>query len=514
MLRAAPQSARKDRWARRKQSAKTGEPRGRGAARCTAMDDEDVRLARQRVPAWVVAVAGPPALTALLLPVAGPQHATNVAFAYLLVVLAAAAGGGAWPGAVASVTSFVLFNFYFIEPLRSLTVSTRGDVGVLVGFFVTALVVSALLASLERRRTEAERQAADARLLYELSVGIAEPVGSDADLGALAAVAEGRLGLAHVAVAVRRGAELEVLRARDDDEVRRAVAGPGPGVAVVAGRLASGDELLLVALAPPGEAVDARQRSLLDAIGALSVAAADRVDQQRQRRHVEVLQETDKQRSALLAAVSHDLRTPLAAMTASAGALDDSALPESGRSALVRSIVVEGERLDRMVRNLLDLGRIEGGALAADREVVPVDELVGVVLTRVRPRLGDRHLSVDVPPDLPPVLVDPTQIDQVLGNLVENTLAHTPAAAGLVVTARADEAFVTIRVADDGPGIPAEHREAVFERFFRGGTAQRGSGLGLAIARAYATANDARLDLAATESGAAFDLRLVAVAPR
>lgn len=474
------------------------------------MDDARVRLGRRSARGWAVALAGPPLLTALLSQVAGPRQATNVAFGYLLVVLAAAAYGGAWPGAAASVSSFLLFNFTFVEPLHSLTVGTRGDVFVLLGFLVTALVVSAMLASLEGRRAEAERQAADARLLYELSVGIAEPAGRDDDVAALAAHAEGRLGLAHIAVAVRTpGGGLDVRRAHDPAAVRAVLGRPAAGTAVAAGALASGAELLLVAFARAGEEVDGRQRSLLDAIAALSVAAADRVDQQRQRRHVEVLQETDKQRSALLAAVSHDLRTPLAAMTAAAGALDNPGLPDAERSDLVRSIVVEGDRLDRMVRNLLDLGRIEGGALAADREVVPVDELVGVVLTRVRPRLGGRQVSIDVPPDLPAVLVDPTQIDQVLGNLVENTLAHTPPGAGLDVTARAEGGYVTIRVADRGPGIPSEQREAVFQQFFRGGTSRDGSGLGLAIARAYATANDARLELAETTSGTAFDLRLV-----
>lgn len=473
------------------------------------MDYGDVRVERRRTAGWVVAVTAPPALTVALVPVAGPRHATNVAFAYLLVVLAAAAVGGAGPGAVASLGSFLLFNFYFIEPLGSLTVSARGDVGVLGGFLVTALVVSALLASVEHRRADAERQAADARLLYDLSVTIAEPVG--ADLAALAEAAEQRLGLGHVAVAIRREDRLEVLRARDETALHDALDVAGRGCAVARRQLAAGGDLVLVGFARGGQEVDERQRTLLDAIAALSVAAADRVEQQRQRRHVEVLQETDKQRSALLAAVSHDLRTPLMAMTAAAGALDDASLPPARRSALVRSIVVEGERLDRMVRNLLDLGRIEGGALAAHREVVPVDELVGVVLTRVRPRLGDRALAVAVPGDLPAVLVDPTQIDQVLGNLVENALVHTPPAAGLAVTARSDGPFVAIRVADEGPGIPPQHAEAVFERFFRGGTSSRGSGLGLAIARAYASANDATLDLVATPSGTAFDLRLPAV---
>ena len=476
------------------------------------MDDEGVHRGRQRRLAWVLALAGPPALTGVLVPWVGPQHATNVAFTYLLVVLAAAAKGGAWPGAVASVAGFLLFNVFFIHPVRSLTVSARSDVGVLLGFLITALVVSALLAAVERRRDEAERQAADARLLYDLSVSISGPADRDGELSSLAELVTERLQLDSVAVAVRSTEGVQVVHSagRSTASVVSALLDSGSTCAIAGGRLASGDELLLVAYAAEGSPVDQRDRELLDAIAALTAAAADRIEQQRQQREVHLLQETDRQRSALLAAVSHDLRTPLAAMTAAAGALDDDQLPSGERSALSHAIVVEGERLDRMVRNLLDLGRIEGGALAASREIVPVDELVGAVLTRVRPRLGSRRLRLDIPDSLPAVLIDPVQIDQVLSNLVENTMVHTPEDAGLDLTATATPGWVTIRVADRGPGIAEDAREAIFERFVRGGTAQSGSGLGLAIARAYTAANGGRLEYATTADGSAFDLHLVA----
>ena len=476
------------------------------------MDDVGVHRGRQRRLAWVLALAGPPALTGALVPWVGPKHATNVAFAYLLVVLAAAAKGGAWPGAVASVSGFLLFNVFFIHPVRSLTVSARRDVGVLIGFLVTALVVSALLAAVERRRDEAERQAADARLLYDLSVSISGPAEQDGELSSLAGLVTERLELGAVAVAIRSPEGVVVVHSagRSPAAVVASIREPEASCSIAAGRLARGDELLLVAYATAGSPVDQRDRELLDAIAALTAAAADRIEQQRQQREVHVLQETDRQRSALLAAVSHDLRTPLAAMTAAAGALDDDQLPPSERSALSHAIVVEGERLDRMVRNLLDLGRIEGGALAANREIVPVDEIVGAVLTRVRPRLGARTLRLDIPDSLPPVLIDPVQIDQVLSNLVENAMVHTPEAAGLDLTATSTPGWVTIRVADRGPGVAEGTHQAIFERFVRGGSAQTGSGLGLAIARAYTTANGGRLEYTPTPQGSAFDLHLVA----
>ncbi len=472
-----------------------------------------MRRRKPLVLGFAVAVLAPPLLTALLAATVGPEQATSVAFAYLLVVLAAAALGGALPGALASVSSFLLFNWFFIEPLRSLTVSARRDVGVLLGFLMTSLVVSALVASVERRREEAEQQAADARLLYDLSVSISGPAEQDGELSSLATLVEERLGLAAVAIATRRGQSLAILRSgsRTDEQVRDTVARRTAAAAIATRPMATGEEMVLVAYPQDGTIVDERHRSLLDAITALTAAAADRVEQQRQRRHVHVLQETDRLRSALLAAVSHDLRTPLAAMTAAAGALDNDRLTGEERSDLANSIVVEGQRLDRMVRNLLDLSRIESGALAAHREAVPVDELIGGVLSRVRPRLSTRALTLRVPPELPAVLIDPVQIDQALANLVENVIVHTPTAAGLQIGASADTGWVTIRVADEGPGIPVADREAIFGRFVRGTTAQTGSGLGLAIARAYTAANGGRLECAETERGSAFDLQLEAV---
>jgi two-component system, OmpR family, sensor histidine kinase KdpD len=476
---------------------------------------DDVRMHRRTPLAlgFLIALVGPPLLTAVLAPMLGREQATNAAFGYLLVVLAAAARGGALPGAVASVNSFLMFNLFLIEPLRSLTVSALHDLGVLMGFLVTSLVVSALVARVERRREEAEQQARDARLLYDLSVSIAEPAEQDGELSSLATLVEERLGLDTVALAVRHQEAVRVLHpgGRPETEIAAMLARPTPACTVASAELASGEQLVLVACAADGVPLNEHLRSLLDAIAALTAAAADRVEQQRQRRHVRILQATDRQRSALLAAVSHDLRSPLAAMTTAAGALDDGRLSASARSGLVHSIVVEGERLDRMVRNLLDLSRIEGGALAAHREAVPVDELIGGVLTRARPRLASRTLELRVPEELPLVLIDPVQIDQALANLVENVIVHTDPAAGLEITAGACEHWVTIRVADRGPGIPPADREAIFGRFVRGGAAQSGSGLGLAIARAYAVANGGRLECADTDHGSAFELHLESI---
>lgn len=457
----------------------------------------------------LIAAAGPPLLTAVLLPVTRPEHATSVAFAYLLVILAAARGGLA-TGLFASVSSFLLFNLFFIEPLYSLTVSTRKDVAVLVGFLVTGAVVSTLFGSVQRRRVEAEEQAAEARLLYEISTAVTDAESREAELMRVGALAQRWLDVADVAVAVRQGEELMVVRdaGHPAADLRRALSLPADDPAVATAHLMTGEDVALFAYAHPHRLVDEHQRTLLRAVASLTATAVDRVQQREHRRSTAILQETDRQRSALLSAVSHDLRTPLAAISACAAALQTDRLSDFERTRLTQSITSEAERLARMVSNLLDLGRIEGGALVADREPVPVDELIGAVMARVRPRLGTRPVTVDVPLELPQVLVDVVQIDQALGNLVDNVLAHTPEAAGLGVSAAARSGWVTIRVTDDGPGVPGKDSQRIFERFSRGSTARSGSGLGLAIARAYAVANGGELEYARTATGSAFDLRL------
>ena len=454
-----------------------------------------VTYRRRQVAAYAVALGGPPALAVALHPLAGGDQATNVAFAFLLVVLAAAAFGGLLPGALASLTAFAAFDLVFVEPHGTFTVAARRDAGVLVGFVVAALVVSAFVALLEQRREHAQRQADEARLLYRLAA--TDPGSDDAgrDVVVLAGFVAAELG-AH-AVVVGTGTTVLDNGGLDDEEATTALRHPA-----ATARLADGD-VVTVAV------VGANQgRGLLDALASRVAATLDRARLRAERHERELLERTEQQRAALLSAVSHDLRTPLAAIKASASALGDASPPD--RETLRASIGVEVDRLDRMVRNLLELGRIEGGRLVAHPEPVPVDELIGSVLSRLRPHLTERRLELDVPADLPAVDVDPVQGEQALGNLVENVIAHTPLNAGLIVRAAARGGWVTVRVADEGPGIPDHDRARVFERFARGTHHGPGAGLGLAIARAYAEANGGGLDVADADCGAAFELWLPA----
>ncbi|MEO6714293.1 MAG: ATP-binding protein [Mycobacteriales bacterium] len=474
---------------------------------------------RRRLPLWfrvAVASVAPIGAGALISQFAGVRDQTNLAFAFLLLVLAAAVYGGSGAGVSASVTGFLTFNFFFIEPVRTLSVTTRRDLGILLGFLAVSLVVSSLVAGIESHRERAEREAEDTQLLFDLSVSLSDAAELGHEMREVAELAEQRLGFRAVAV-VRSGRIDDVLHGDvlhdggvPEHLLRLAIAGGAGDAAVAAAPLRGGGKLLLIGYTHGG--VDDRRRGLLTAFAARAAAAAERRASQEERERMSILQETDRQRAALLASVSHDLRTPLAGIKSAASAIATSS-SESERQLLAGSVASEVDRLDRMIRNLLDLSRIHQGVLTPALEAVPVDELVGTVLSRLRPAIGRRAMRVDVPGDLPPVLIDFVQIEQALTNLVENALQHTADSAALDISASTRPDWVTIRVANDGPGIPAEDHARIFRSFERGRSARPGgSGLGLAIARAFATASGGRVELAEGER-TAFDLTLPVATP-
>jgi len=221
----------------------------------------------------------------------------------------------------------------------------------------------------------------------------------------------------------------------------------------------------------------------------------------------------DELKNALLSAVSHDLRTPLASIIASAGSLRQPEVrwSESERATFLADIEQEAKRLSRIVDNLLDLSRMESGTLHPERGWYDVAALIDDVVGRVRPQLGERPVELRVPDDLPPVSLDYVEIDQVLSNLLENAARHTGPRTAVTVSARRSGDDVVIEVADDGPGIAADALERLFEPFFSGSrrATPRGTGLGLAVARGLVEAHGGRITAEnRPEGGALFRVTL------
>lgn len=222
-------------------------------------------------------------------------------------------------------------------------------------------------------------------------------------------------------------------------------------------------------------------------------------------REAEVARQSDALKTALLRAVSHDLRTPLASIKASVSALrqPDTSYTLDDQSELLAAIEEETDHLTRLVADLLDVSRLEAGALALHKRPQDLTELVEAVVRRLRPALGGRSVTLDAPETLPLVPYDYAQIDRVIANLVENAAVHTPSGSPIEIQIRHDDASIRVAVTDQGPGVPPEDRERIFRPFERGRVRGRGSGLGLAIARGFAEAHGGTLDVEGEPSGGA-----------
>jgi two-component system sensor histidine kinase KdpD len=224
---------------------------------------------------------------------------------------------------------------------------------------------------------------------------------------------------------------------------------------------------------------------------------------------IEVLQKTDALRSALLSSISHDLRTPLASIKASASSLlqEDVQWSDEERRSFALAIEREADRLNRLVANLLDMSRIEGGALKPEKEWYPIDELIHDVLGHMQSIVLDRVVRTDIPDVLPPVQLDYLEIEQVLTNLLENAVRYTPYETPLDVSVQVEGDQMVISVADRGPGIPPADLEHVFDKFYRvlGRTPGRptGSGLGLAVSKGLIEAHGGHIWAENREGGGA-----------
>jgi two-component system, OmpR family, sensor histidine kinase KdpD len=261
--------------------------------------------------------------------------------------------------------------------------------------------------------------------------------------------------------------------------------------------------LLVAGQAERRRAAEQREAELRGLYEHLRAMAEEREQLAEEATRAQVLERVDEQRAALLRSVSHDLRTPLASIRAVASDLrDGTAYDSDTRTELLQTVCDEAERLDRIVANLLSLSRIEAGALTPDRQAVALDELIADRLRRLGTLFRDARVQVDVPPDLPLVDGDYTQLDQVVTNLMENAARYAPPASLVRISADERNGMVELRVADEGIGVPDWERRRIFEPF-RKGEGSRSSGVGLAICKAIVEAHGGTIDVERTVGGGA-----------
>jgi len=459
----------------------------------------------------------------------------NIGLVFLTAIVGIAVRFGLWPSLLASVVSALCYNFFFTEPYYAFTISDPKDVVAVVFFTIVAIVVSNVAARARSQAVAAMARARTTDLLYAFSRKLAGVGTLDDVLWATAYQTALMLKVRVVillpengSIAVKVGYPPEDIL--DDADIAAAnwawqndrSAGRGsdtlPGakrlfLPVRTGRGAIG--VIGIDSDKPGPLLTPDQRRLLDALIDQSALAIERVylveDVDRAKRTIE----TDRLRSALLTSISHDLKTPLAAVLAAAGTLRDlaTALTDAEKADLLATIVDESERLNRFIANLLDMTKLEAGAIVPNAAPHDLDEIVGSALRRAGKILARHRVELDLAPALPMVAVDPVLFEQVLFNLLDNAAKYSPAGTTIRVRSWRDQDAVCLQVLDEGAGIPSAELEHIFDKFYRvekGDQVRAGTGLGLAISRGFIEAMHGTINAAnrSDRSGAVFAIRL------
>lgn len=487
--------------------------------------------ARARWPGYLAAV-GACGVTALLAtPLARVLELSNIVMCFLLVVVGIALRFGRGPAVLAAFLGVALFDFFFVPPRFNFAVS---DVQYLVTFavmLVVALAIGQLTAVLRQQAEAARQRERRVRALHDMS----------RDLSA-ALVPEQVAQIAARFVHAEFGARSALLVAGPDDRLLTLPGAEAPVDLAVAqwayergepaGRgtdtLPASPTLVVPLKAPmrvrgalviepaAGRALDTEQRQALQAGAALLGISIERIHYIEVAQHSTVQIESERLRNSLLAAISHDLRTPLTALVGLADTLQRTQPPlPPAQADIAGAMGHTARRMSALVSNLLDMARLQAGAVPLHREWQPLEEVVGSAVAASADALHGHALAVRLPDDLPLLLLDAPLMERVLVNLLENAGKYTPAGTALRIGAAATSDAVRLFVDDDGPGLPPGHEERVFEKFERGGreSATPGVGLGLAICRAIVQAHGGRITAHNRERdgqvlGARFEIQL------
>ncbi len=435
----------------------------------------------------------------------------DIAMLYLLGVVIVGSRSRTKPAVITAMLSIALFDFLFIPPYYTFAVSDTRYILTFAMMLGIGMVVARLTGRIHEDADRLRQRARETAAAYALSRDIGQAV----DVAGIESAAR-----RHLAQAVLAEVDLFLPglagHRPEDDPVAAWVfehgESAGPGTETLAGHEAvylplatSGTPLGVVRISSPrvADLMDAARRPQLESLVAQTALGLERVILSARNESSRVEVEAERLRTSLLSSLSHDLRTPLAAIEGAAGSL----LEEAGRSAamrdeLARTILDESRRMNRLVGNLLEMVRVQSGSLVVRKEWQPLEEVIGIVLLRLDERLAEFAVSVDVPPTLPLVSMDGLLIEQVLINLVENAVKYAPQERVIDINAAERDGSVVVSVADRGPGVPAAERRRIFEKFYRIGSAG-GIGLGLAICHGIVAAHGGKIWVEERDGGGA-----------
>ncbi len=489
------------------------------------------------------ALAGVALVTAVIGQVPGGARIANVSMLYLAAVLFSALYLGRGPAVLAAFTSFLSFNWFFVEPVHRVTVADPADLVSLLLFLLTAVVTGQLAADQRARAQQAREREREALVLYDIVRLMAEQPLAEA-LHAVADRLRRELGLEGAAIEVDELAGAPLRTAAGGDRAQRLLEQParaarfviGGGHTPTDGRSATPgrwvrvmppsqtgrrdvEGRLYVAALTRGErrrgqllllrpssatAFSSSEDRLITASAGQLALAIEREELRRRATESEVLRRADDAKRTLLHAVSHDLRTPLSSIIAGATSLRqrDVEWSDREREEFLEGIEGEARRLDRIVGNLLSVSRIESGSLRPTKEWHDLGALVDDVVERERAR--GHPVRVTCPAALPALHIDYVEIDQALSNLIENAAGYAPAGTDVEVDVRSRTGAVEVRVSDRGPGVPADARDRVFEPFERADGGRRtGTGLGLTVAKRFVQAHGGDIRVEERDGGGA-----------
>lgn len=443
----------------------------------------------------VFGVAAPGLVTLLALLPTGVSP-TSAALAYVLAVIAVAVAAGFWAGLGASGLSFLALNFFFTPPVHTFSVSKEEDLVALLVFLVVSATVGTLLSTALAQRTRAERREREARLIHHLGTRLLAGEKIEDVLGRAADGMRGLFELARCEVTI--GARLPV----DEEGADR------KNGAEIFPMLSRGREegRIVVDAGLDRPPLSEQEREVIRTFAGQIALALETVRFASEVENARVEADVQRTRAALFSSVSHDLRTPLASITAAVTSLQgrDATFDPQARDDLLETIRQEADRLNRLVGNFLHLSRIRAGTFVPAWAPVAVDEVIEGVVARMQPVVKGHRIRLQIRENLPEVPADLVQIEQVVVNLLENAAKFSPPGSEIRISAVRWENAVQVRVTDRGTGIPPHERQRVFEPFFRArGDTGTGTGLGLAIAKAIVDAHGGSIWIEGAPGGGA-----------
>ncbi|MCU1529154.1 MAG: histidine kinase [Frondihabitans sp.] len=416
---------------------------------------------KRRIVGLALTIALGPLVTWLLTSFRSEESLTSDVLVYQLIVVIVALVGGIWPALIAAVLSGFTLDFFFVDPIHSVTIARPLHLLALGLYVVNGLLVSYVVDQAARRSRSAARALAESELLATIA----------------GSVLRGQDALQALITRTREVFRLSSVRVLDGDEVISSTGSPEPSDRVT--RVPAGEHGTLELSGPD---LEVSERRLLNVIAVQVDAALEHNALSRTAEEVAPLAAADQMRSALLAAVGHDLRRPLAAATAAVSGLRSTSVVWSteDRDELLATAQESLDSLATLVTNLLDVSRVQAGVLAVSLDHIDVDDVILGSLDELG--LGPDEVELGIGDDLPPVIADAVLLQRVVVNLLDNGVRHTPRGTRVRISASLFAGTIEIRVADHGPGIAAERRDEVFVPFQRLGDTDNTTGLGLGLA--------------------------------